>query len=530
MSDRKVLMIGLDGATLDLILPWLEAGHLPHLARLFQEGSWGPLRSTVPAITAPAWTAALTGCQPGKTGIYDFFYRDPNTDALRVASALDVQVDRLWQQLNRYGKRVGMLFVPMTYPVSPLDGFMVSGLVTPTYADPRAAYPVDWLSRYRADVPALSMYMDAALAGNRFERLQELLLQHLREKGRIAHEAIVREPWDFFMVQFQETDYASHGFWRFLDQSRSSYRDAILRVYQAADEQIGRLLEAVAGRPCTVMMMSDHGFGPSQGLINLPRILEGLGLLTLRRPTFDQMASSWFKRARGKVTRASIQRVIDLVGRVTERGYRGSPTVVRGWADQLAVALANLLPAHLWSRAMPHYFTLIDWSQTKAYAVGIQGLFVNRRDTYRSGIVSAQEYERVRQVLLEGFQGLQSADGLAVAPSPKRKEELYRGPALQRAPDVIPFPDQQGYGLSYEYRRSEPLLSPTPSFSGTHRPEGVFAIAGEGILRGRRLASHDIVDIAPTIYTLMDVPVPSGLDGRVIDACFEHRQILLQER
>lgn len=524
MADRKVLVIGLDGATLDLIRPWVEAGDLPHLARLIQGGSCGVLQSTIPAVTGPAWTAAMTGCYPGKSGIYDFFYRDSDTDALRVASTRQIQVETLWQHLNRHGKRVGMLFVPMTYPVAPLNGFMVSGLVTPGYEMPGAAHPPKWLAKYSADIPLLSRYMDAALAGNGFARMQELLFRHLEEKARIAREAIVQEDWDFFMVQFQETDLASHGFWRFLDQKDSPYQDTIRRIYKAVDHQIGLLLETIDHKHCTVMVLSDHGFGPARGMINVPQILQQAGLLTLRQPKFDALMRSWLKRSRVRVKRASIQRMMDGVGRMLEGGYTHSPVAAQGWTDHWVRALVNLLPSHLWVRAMPHYFDLIDWSRTQAYAVGIQGVFVNRKGKYRSGIVPEQDYERVREDLLRIFQELKSPEGDPICPSPMRKEDLYQGSMTHLAPDVIPFPDERGYGLSYEYRRTQLLLPPVPSVSGTHRPEGIVILSGEGIERGKQLDAQNIVDVAPTLYSLMDVPPADDLDGRIMQDCFDAQE------
>ena len=69
----KVLVIGLDGATFDLMLPWIEAGELPTLGRMLSEGSSGPLRSTYPPVTAAAWSTFMTRKNPGKHGIYGFF-------------------------------------------------------------------------------------------------------------------------------------------------------------------------------------------------------------------------------------------------------------------------------------------------------------------------------------------------------------------------------------------------------------------------------------------------------------------------
>jgi len=69
---NRVLVIGLDGATLDLICPWAAQGHLPILARLMAEGAHGPLESTLPPVTSPAWPSFVTGKNPGRHGVFDF--------------------------------------------------------------------------------------------------------------------------------------------------------------------------------------------------------------------------------------------------------------------------------------------------------------------------------------------------------------------------------------------------------------------------------------------------------------------------
>ena len=69
---NRLLVIGLDGATLDLVRPWAAQGHLPHLAKLIAEGTHGPLESTLPPVTSPAWPSFVTGKNPGRHGVFDF--------------------------------------------------------------------------------------------------------------------------------------------------------------------------------------------------------------------------------------------------------------------------------------------------------------------------------------------------------------------------------------------------------------------------------------------------------------------------
>ena len=72
VNTNPILIIGLDGGTFDLIRPWAAQGKLPTLDRLMRQGTWGPLESTVPPMTSPAWPSFATGKYPAKHGVFDF--------------------------------------------------------------------------------------------------------------------------------------------------------------------------------------------------------------------------------------------------------------------------------------------------------------------------------------------------------------------------------------------------------------------------------------------------------------------------
>ena len=127
---RQVLVLGLDGATFDIIKPLCDEGRLPNLSKLMDEGSWGVLNSTLPPVTIPAWISMMTGMNPGKLGYFDLLKREgygvePNGYCFANHAPL-------WKILNRYGVRTGVMNVPGTYPPEEVDGFMVTGMMTPS--------------------------------------------------------------------------------------------------------------------------------------------------------------------------------------------------------------------------------------------------------------------------------------------------------------------------------------------------------------------------------------------------------------
>ncbi len=136
---RKVLVLGLDGGTFDIIRPLTEDGRLPNLARLMEEGTWGNLDSTLPPVTIPAWVSMMTGMNPGRLGFFDLLKRagygvEPNGFCFSNHHPI-------WRVLNSYDIKTGMINIPGTYPPEEVEGFMVTGMMTPSRSQKKGAGP-----------------------------------------------------------------------------------------------------------------------------------------------------------------------------------------------------------------------------------------------------------------------------------------------------------------------------------------------------------------------------------------------------
>ena len=127
-TEERVLIVGWDGATFDLITPWVQQGRLPHTARLIAEGAQRQLLSTIPTLSPPAWTSLITGKNPGRHGTFDFVRRQPGAYDLQTVRNDLPSLGTVFHWVSQAGKKVGVLNVPFTYPPEPVNGFMVSGL------------------------------------------------------------------------------------------------------------------------------------------------------------------------------------------------------------------------------------------------------------------------------------------------------------------------------------------------------------------------------------------------------------------
>ena len=130
MKRERLLIIGLDGATFRLLDPLMDRGLLPTLAKIRSEGVVGPLRSTVPPVTVPAWSSFITGKNPGKHGISEFMIREKGTYEETPINARMRAGAPFWRLLGDE-EPVLVLNVPTTYPPDPLAGVMISGFLTP---------------------------------------------------------------------------------------------------------------------------------------------------------------------------------------------------------------------------------------------------------------------------------------------------------------------------------------------------------------------------------------------------------------
>jgi predicted AlkP superfamily phosphohydrolase/phosphomutase len=517
MADHpmnKLLVIGLDGAPFPLIERWTRDGYLPNLARLIERGAFGVLNSTMPAHSPTAWATFLTGMNPGKHGVFDFVQREPGSYRLRVVRSDDIPGPSLWRWLGQNKRTVGVMNVPMTYPAEQVNGFLISGLGTPDYVP--FASPLD-LSERLTD--------QGYRVNNRFFfdlRRQDEWLQDISEmtnlRGQTAVRLLAEERPEFFMVVFRNTDEICHFYWHHMDETHpvhdphapDRYKTAIRDLYQLTDEWIGQLLKT-AGAETNIVVMSDHGAGPLYQDVFLNEWLWQQNLLVLKEEIGNQ-SQLWRLARRTGLTRERISRVLTSLNL-----HRVEVLIKRFLGDRI-----YLLPRD----ERPEFLNAIDWTRTKAYSFGYYGqIFINLIGREPEGIVEpGDEYNRLRTQIAAQLQELTHPDdGLPVVDQVYFNEELYDGPRLDNAPDLLAvmrdfsFTTRKGY--EFAEVRGQIFHEPYTGETGSHRLDGILIAAGPDIKTSTRLTEHHaIIDLTPTLLRLMDCPVPDFMDGDVIEA------------
>jgi predicted AlkP superfamily phosphohydrolase/phosphomutase len=516
----KALVIGLDGVTFDLLGPWIEAGELPHLQSLMQQGAWGRLRTTLPPISSSSWSSFVTGVNPGKHGVVDFVY--PSTDSYKVAmiNATSRRTRALWNWLNDAGYKVGLLGIPTTYPTEPVDGFMISGFLAPG-PDSEWAYPPELKQELLHKLGEFQLSPDERYRSTpRLDRFLDDLTASVENRTQAALYLMHNKPWDLFAVVYWDTDMIQHETWRLLDPSHprhdpveaAAHRDKILGFHRKVDADVGRLLAAAGADDDTlVVVMSDHGFGPVDSFFLTNNWLASMGLLRFKR-------TPW----------TAFKRLLFHLGYTPLRMFRIVKALGLG---KLRRKVRFQQQAGLVNRVFLS-FDDVDWSRTQAFSIGSFGqVYINLAGRHPQGVVQpGREYEELKERIRHEALALRDPrSGARLVERVYLREEIYDGPYVARTPDLIVQPRAWQYmAFGHADFGSNRLVESIVGLSGHHRPDGVLILGGAGVKAGKQLEGASILDLTPTILHALGIAVPHDLDGRVLSEAFEASSPLAQ--
>lgn len=295
---KRTLLIGLDGATFAVLDPLLEQGVMPFLKRFLADGVRAPLRTIIPALTPPAWTSLMTGRTPGHHGVFDFFrLESPTSHHIRFFTSHDVACDTIWGLASSAGKRVTALNFPSMFPAPRISGYVVPGWV-PWRQLRLACWPEGLFDRIKS-IPgfnARELAMDIKLEEKATEGCAEnseygpWIEFHIRREQNwleITRHLTAQDPSDFTAVLFDGVDKLQHLCWRFIRPEDDRplehdwefhLRDLCLEYFRKMDGIIEQLC-GMAGPDATVLIASDHGFGPTYDVFHVNTWLERHGYL-----------------------------------------------------------------------------------------------------------------------------------------------------------------------------------------------------------------------------------------------------------
>ena len=453
----RALVIGLDCAPPQLVFErWRE--ELPTLHSLMERGRYGVLRSCDPPITVPAWACMTSSRSPGALGIYGFRNRrDHSYEGLTIADSRSVSAPRVWDVLSERGRPAIVIGVPPSYPVTALNGVMISCFLTPDTQRSQYTYPAELKQEIEGLVGSYMVDVDDFRTSDK-ERLLADIEEMTEKRFRVAEHLLETRPWDLFFMVEMGTDRMHHAFWRFFDPEHrlhepgNRFEGAMLDYYRALDAKIDRLLR-FADDDTAVLVVSDHGAKRIDGGICVNEWLRNEGYLVLAEEPAE-------------------------------------PTPLRP--------------------------EMVDWSRTTAWGEGgyYCRLSLNVEGREPQGTVPAHEYEQVRAELKAKLEELGDERDRPIGTVAYRPEELY---SQQNGipPDLLVYFGELAWRSIGQVGTGSVhvLENDTGPDDANHAPEGLYLLAAEGVDAGPG-EERDLRDIAPTLLTLLGEAVPPDMEGR----------------
>jgi predicted AlkP superfamily phosphohydrolase/phosphomutase len=478
-----VWLIGLDGASFDILEPMMAAGKMPVLQRLIKQGASGILKSTIVPFTPQAWASVATGNNPGKHGVFGFVRQQPGRPP-EFSSSKSIKGDKLWTWLSRRRLTSLIVNVPLTYPPEPLEGVMVTGMMTPSTAS-EFTFPREFKKRLLADWPDYSLDISASIDKSRNDSVLDELDAALAVQMDMLETLVKEKAPHFFFPVFIMADRIQHIFGQWLDPRSTAYhsglaqkrRARILSSYTKLDAAIGRLL-SLAPAGTNVLLASDHGFTVERGGFYTNDFLRSIGLLVLKSSSGHSVLRSTLRR------------------------FNSS-------------AVKRLIPHKLIKKTVSFTKEAIDWSQTLAYAspVSQSGIFINLQGREPDGIVPAADYDRLRHRILESLALFEDPAG-GPAINAYLREDVLAGDELPAMPDIILNFDRSFLEAKELVLGGKGIVWSDGGSRAIHHRDGLFVAMGPAISPGR-FTDMTLEDIAPNILALAGVDVPPGLDGRL---------------
>jgi predicted AlkP superfamily phosphohydrolase/phosphomutase len=456
----RVCVIGLDCAPPELVFGRFRAD-LPNLDRLMRRGVYGPLESTTPPITVPAWMSMMTGKDPGTLGVYGFRNRkDHSYDGLAFANSRMVREETVWDVLARHGRQSILLGIPLTYPPRPINGLMVCDFLAPD-TSVEYTYPPELAAEIRQAVGDYVIDVRNFRTNDK-DRLLADIYEMTEKRFRLARHLLTTKPWDFFAMVEMGTDRIHHGFWRYFDAQHplyepgNPYENAIRDYYIAVDRHVGEIV-SVLPSDTLLLVVSDHGAKRMDGGICFNDWLIQEGYLALK----EQPAGP----------------------------TKFSPD-------------------------------LVDWTRTRAWGDGgyYGRLFLNVEGREPQGIVPPEQVEGLKAEIIAKVEALGDEHGESIGTKVFRPEQIYRA-CRNVSPDLIVYFGDLNWRSVGTVGNASIWTheNDTGPDDANHAQFGIFIASTVGEHgAGSERQGMSILDVAPTILSGFGIEIPEGMGRSAI--------------
>lgn len=458
-----IIVIGLDGANWNLVEPWLRDGELPNLATLRKSGTYGDLRSCLPPVTCPNWRCYSTGKNPGKLGVYWWEQIDTESRSLETPNSRSFKSTNYWDYLNDEGYTAGIVNLPMTYPPFEIDDYMISG----GPGSEQVEYATPASLQTRLDERDYRLHPSQSISSKDDDVAAAAVNEIIDDRFTTFRRLLKDDPVDVAHLTIFYSNVLQHWFWR---------DEPTKRAWKTIDSHLGELR---ADHPdANILIMSDHGCIDINTVFHINSWLEQNGYL-VTEGTGSIFQSLGINK----------QRIIDAIEPFD---------ILRQVASLAPDKLKSSIPETSSGFKREQKLDKIDWESSQAIASG-------------QGLVYILGDESVRDNVMDDLRDLENPHtGEPVASAVHSASEIYHGPEMETAPDII-FEQYPGIHTTGVVGDNQVFADPD-GWQAENIPTGLFLANGPDI---QEVNSSQIMitDIAPTILNGMGCELPTDMDG-----------------
>lgn len=492
----KVLLIGIDGATWEILKPMMDEGRIPNIKRLYNEGTSGILTSTIPPLTPVAFASFHTGVNPGKHGITDFQLHYKEMGMSGIIDSTFLKYKTFSEIANDQGKTIISINIPLTYPTPKLNGVVIGDFLAPRVY-PGLVHPTEIYHSLikKADYKILGISLKQKPHLSTDEVIRNYIdVESVRYS--IAKKLMNQYDWDLFLIHNQLLDSVQHGFFHFLDKRSSHYSDEkyniVAKYYESMDKEIGNLLENIDANT-TVVLFSDHGFKLIKKNVHINSFLRKRGYFAM-----------------GKKKRLlPIGKIVRFIQGIDSKGLRYK------MFDFLGIDLKV-------RRELVSKFKSSNDNNEKSQAFMRDGayfgnIYLNRK---------LGDSENVGKHLIEALSELKDpVTGDKIVAKSYISKDIFSGPYLDEMPYLFLEPAGD-YAFATGDNMDELItdIDYEKCNSGGHALEGIVVVWGKNVRSIENIRCH-ILNIAPTVLAVLGIAVPAYMDGKALEEPFYEKPI-----
>jgi len=480
----KLIIVGIDGATWEVMNFLFKLGRLPNIHYLVKNGSYGTMTSTIPPVTGCAWLSMCTGLNPGKTGVIDFLKMNEKKE-LMLVNSLDFKNKALWDLLSLYKKSCVVLDYPMLFPSYSINGAIISTWggefnVSPRYLQQEIKTLV---GSYNIFVP----YND-----EKYDDI-DLFLTDLNsamdKKIKVTEYFLKHYQWDLFVNIISFTDWIQHRMWHYIDKDHPLHNECessrIMPLFIDFWSKLDKLIGKMFIHSDYMFIVSDHGMGPQYGCFNLAKWLEN------KRYIIRKHSYIYF-----------LKTILSLLKKTPIPKIMPEKIKIKG-------------------RTLDKVIGEVDLVKSKVYICGhtipFGAIYINK-DSY------IKQQQSIKSEIITSLFNIKNDINEDLSIKIYDTSDIYFGTKSHLLPDLIFTINDwssviiKKFNDNYIYKN----IAYTNRHTGSHRLQGIFMAYGPRIKEGFKMPDVRIYDVAPTILHLFNTPIPDEIDGRVLNEIFRY--------